>query len=375
VKRLRIFIAHASERPTNYMPHGDGLLAYRYIEELAARGHRLVIASEGHAIHGQLPANITFIETGLRSRDGRVAYMRRLRQLYHAEQDRSPFDLVHQLNPVFCGLSLALFGTRTSIVLGPYVTSWPTSAGKRFRSALIQRVRRMEQARAAALILAGAQARSNVFSPRTRQVIIPYGIDTKVFSPRPMPPPTAPPTIIFMGPIAHRKGIITLIHAFARVKQRLPQALLRIAGTGEEFDEMSATIDRSGLRANVEVVGSIPRAEVPEYLTSGHLFAQPSVGEPYGMGAVEAMAVGRPIVATAAGGYLDTVDERGGRLVPVNDVNRLADALLEVLTEPGLALEMGTYNGEKAKRYDWTRVIDEIEELYRSVLGDRLIQA
>lgn len=357
------------------MPHGDGLLAYRYIEELAARGHRLVVASEGHAVRGELPANITFIETGLRSRDGRLAYMRRLRQLYHAEQAQSPFDIVHQLNPVFCGLSLGLFGTRTPIVLGPYVTSWPTAAGSRLRSAVIRRIRHLEQARAAALILAGGEARSNVHSRRTRQVVIPYGIDTRVFSPRPMPPPTLPPTIIFMGPIAHRKGIITLIHAFARVKKRLPRVLLRIAGTGEEFDEMSATIDRMDLRAHIEIMGSIPRDGVPDFLASGHLFAQPSVGEPYGMGAVEAMAVGRPIVATAAGGYLDTVDERGGRLVPVNDIDRLSDALLEVLTEPGLADEMGAYNGEKAKRYDWRLVIDQIEELYRSVLGDRATRA
>ena len=41
----------------------------------------------------------------------------------------------------------------------------------------------------------------------------------------------------------------------------------------------------------------------------------------------------------------------------------------------GLAIEMGAYNGEKAKRYDWRRVIDQIEELYRSVLGDGAIRA
>jgi glycosyltransferase involved in cell wall biosynthesis len=62
-------------------------------------------------------------------------------------------------------------------------------------------------------------------------------------------------------------------------------------------------------------------------------------------------------------------------LVPVHDINRLADALLEVLTEPRLAIEMGAYNARKAKRYDWTRVIDQIEELYRSILEDGATQA
>jgi glycosyltransferase involved in cell wall biosynthesis len=367
VKPLRIFIAHASALPTNYMPHGDGLLAYRYIEELAARGHRLVLASEGSAIRGDVPRNLTIIETHRKSFDSRFGYMRRLREIFNKEHARDPFDLIHQLNPVFCGLSLGLFGVRPPIVLGPYVTSWPDSAGGKMRSTLIRTLRWLEQSRASALILAGAQARSNVYFSKTPQTVIPYGIDTAEFAPRSLPT-SEHPTIIFMGPLAHRKGIITLVRAFARVRERIANARLRIAGTGEDFDEMCATIDALNLRENVEIMGSIPRDEVPDYLASGHVLTQPSIGEPYGMSIIEAMAIGRPIVATSAGGFLDTIHESGGRLVPVNDVERLADALCEVLTVPGLAEQMGAHNIARAQRYDWQMVIDQIEALYGKVL-------
>jgi len=353
------------------MPHGDGLLAYRYIEELAARGHELVVASEGSAIRGTVPSNITLLETGISTSGSRITYMRRVRSIYAEQQAKQPFDLVHQLNPVFCGLSIGLFGIPTPIVLGPYVTSWPDAGGGLLRSKLIQTLRWLEQSRATALILAGAQAKSNVYYSRARQVVIPYGIDTSVFSQRPMPQ-TDRPTIIFMGPIAHRKGIVTLIHAFQRVREKLPNALLRIAGTGEDFDEMSATIDHYALRDNVEIMGSIPRDKVPEYLASGHLLTQPSVGEPYGMSIIEAMAIGRAIVATAAGGFLDTVDEQGGRLVPVHDIERLAAAFLEILSQPQIRDAMGNHNAEKAKQYDWKHVIDQVETLYQHVLSNGL---
>ena len=367
MRPLRIFVVHASALPTDYMPHGDGLLAYRYITELAARGHELVVAVEACAIRNPVPENVTLIDVGSRTDDGRISYMRKVRKLFIAEHAKRPFDLAHQLNPVFCGLSLALFGQRIPRVLGPYVSSWPDAGTRRLTSMIIRTLRFLEQSQSAAVILAGTQAESNVVYPFAKRSIIPYGIDTEVFAPLPQIAATRP-TIIWLGPIAYRKGIITFIQALHSVRSALPNVLARIAGTGEEHDEMMATIASYDLEEHVEIMGSIPRAGVPEYLASGHLLCQPSVGEPYGMSIVEAMAIGRPIVATAAGGFLDTVDPEGGMLVPVHAPDALAAALIRVLSDTALAQTMGAYNITKAKQYEWAHVTDQIELLYATLI-------
>ena len=351
------------------MPHGDGLLAYRYITELAARGHELVVAIEGSAIRGDIPKNIKLVDVGVRTDQGRLSYLKRVRAIFRAEHARAPFDLVHQLNPVFLGLSLALIGLRIPNVLGPYVASWPSSGGNPLRRLVIKTLRFLEQAQATHIILAGAQARGNIAYPAVPSSIIPYGIDVHEFAPIPLPA-IARPTIIFMGPLAHRKGIVTLIHALELVRQHIPDVLIRIAGTGEDRDEMMQTIAMYHLESHVEIMGSIPRIDVPQYLASGHLLCQPSVGEPYGMSIVEAMAVGRPIVATAAGGFLDTVDTpAGGILVPVHDTQALADALIVVLRDTARAREMGIHNIARAESFDWTHVIDKLEDVYAKVLA------
>lgn len=349
------------------MPHGDGLLAYRYITELAARGHELVVVTEASAIRHGLPNNVTFIEAGVTTASGRFAYMQRVRAIFSEEHAKRPFDIAHQLNPVFCGLSIALFGKRIPLVLGPYVSGWPHERRRRAKAAAIHALRFIEQSQAAMVLLAGAQAANNVCFPGVQQRVIPYGIDTSIFSARPEIE-AARPTIIWLGPIAHRKGIITFIRALERVKQTLPNVLARIAGTGEEFEEMMAAVNELHLQENIEIMGSIPREGVPEYLASGHLLCQPSVGEPYGMSIVEAMAIGRPIVATAAGGFLDTVDPQGGILVPVHAQQALADALIRVLSDSELARSMGRHNIEKANTYEWSHVIDQVEAMYASLV-------
>src|SRR6059058_6107479 len=103
---LTIFIAHPSDLLTDHRPHGDGLLAWGYIRELAARGHDLHVAAEQVDLRCDTPPNVhlyPFGALGLAAAPRRMLYMWRMRRLLLNLRRTRRVDLVHQLNPVDVG--------------------------------------------------------------------------------------------------------------------------------------------------------------------------------------------------------------------------------------------------------------------------------
>ena len=124
----RLFLVAPFALLTDHMPHGDGLVAFGFIRELATRGHELHVAAQRVDLIEQLPENVRLHVLGESRAPApldRLTFMRRLRRLYRSLEAERPFDVAHQLNPVDVGLSLALAGARAPLVLGPYVPDWP----------------------------------------------------------------------------------------------------------------------------------------------------------------------------------------------------------------------------------------------------------
>ena len=123
-----IFIAHPSDLLTDHLPNGDGLIAYGFISELLRRGYRLHIAARETALRDTLPANGSVHTIPRRFRNellDRLHYMLAIRRVLRQLRKTDRIDLVHQMNPVFAGLSLGLLGCSLPIVLGTYVGRWP----------------------------------------------------------------------------------------------------------------------------------------------------------------------------------------------------------------------------------------------------------
>jgi glycosyltransferase involved in cell wall biosynthesis len=174
-----------------------------------------------------------------------------------------------------------------------------------------------------------------------------------------------------LAALTKRKGIFTLIDAFDRVAAAVPGVRLLIAGDGHERPEVEAAAARSAYRERITFLGPVPRDRVAATFAQSTLLCLPSFVEPYGMPIVEAMASGRAVIATAAGGPIDLVDPRGGTLVPPNDAPALAAALTAVLMTPGLAQRMGAFNRQAVAAYRWPAVIDRLEAVYDSVARRR----
>jgi glycosyltransferase involved in cell wall biosynthesis len=173
------------------------------------------------------------------------------------------------------------------------------------------------------------------------------------------------PTVAWVGVLDRAKNP----HAFARawriVAERLPEARAVIRGTGPLRPVMDELV--RDFPGRVEVVPWLPATrDVARLVDGSTLLALPSWSEGLPRAAVEAFTRGRPVVGSAAGGIPDIVKpERNGLLVPPGDAERLADALVRVLSDRELAERLGRGALEDAGRFHWSpeRYADAVRDM------------
>ncbi len=381
---LNIFVPHCSDLLTDHLPHGDGLVAHGFIRHLAERGHELHVAIMAADIKEPLPTNVhlySIASPGKGPLWTRLHYMLQVRRLFFRLSQRVTFDLVHQLNPVYTGMSLSLVGCQPPVILGPYIGGWPDDPAAITNPKLTLRVllrlakraiAALQQHFANLLLLTTPAAASRLVrqSSLKKVQILPHGIDSDFFSPDATSPmdrhtQTDAARILFMASTTRRKGIFDLLQAFDRVAARYPQARLLIAGQGSEFAEARDTASRLPCCDRISFLGQQDRASAARLMREADIYCLPSHGEPYGMGAVEAMSCGKPLVVTDAGGLGCLVDDQGGLRVPVGDPERLGNALSTLLADPQRCRAMGEHNRRRVlETMDWKHVINRLEEVY-----------
>lgn len=178
------------------------------------------------------------------------------------------------------------------------------------------------------------------FSPSGPVVVVPHGIDPGT----PAPPP-ARPAILFFGRISHYKGLDILLDAMADVWRELPEATLTIAGVGEIGDHPAFRDQRVSVRS-----GHVPDSEVPSLIAAASCVALPyRQASQSGVGSL-VKPHGRPLVATAVGGLPDLLADGSGLLVPPEDPPKLAQALVEVLSDRELASRLAEAGSRTATR-------------------------
>ena len=211
---------------------------------------------------------------------------------------------------------------------------------------------------------------------RNRITVVPSGVDVDQFSPDgPAAERGDRPRVLCIGRLVPRKGFDTVLRALVGV----PDAELIIAG-GPAADELAGDpeaarltrlAERFGVADRVRLVGAVARPDVPALLRSADLVVCTPWYEPFGIVPLEAMACGVPVVASAVGGFLDTVvDGATGTLVPPRRPDRLAAAMRRLLAEPFWREAYGTAGVDRARsRYSWDRIAAATLAVYADLLG------
>jgi len=159
------------------------------------------------------------------------------------------------------------------------------------------------------------------------------------------------------------KGHAVLWRALPDVLREVPGLVVLCAGDGPHRPALEADVRRLGLGPAVRFLGQ--RSDVPALLSLSSLVVLPSLAESFGLAALEAMSLGRPVVASRAGGLPEVVaDGETGLLADVGDAAGLAAAMRALLADPGRARVMGEAGRRRASMFTGERMVRGYEAVY-----------
>ena len=209
--------------------------------------------------------------------------------------------------------------------------------------------------------------------PSRQAVVVCNAVDLELFAPRKETPPEDRDGSIrvgFAGQWCRRKGISELLDAWAEVKTAFPTAQLHLAGgpaLWKRDDEAPGTaestariqeMERKGL---VHSAGTIPHSKMPQFWNSVDICVVPSLIEPFGLVALEALACGVPVIASAAGGLKEIVVEgECGLLAAPGNVAALSSALRDVLGNKSLRQRLTAGARFRAQQFSSQRRSNEL---------------
>lgn len=348
-------------------------------EELRRRGHQVTVVSPSSKSPQELgrPNLVPLgrpVPIPSNGSVARVALSLTLSGKVQALLEREHFDIVHLHEPFVSTLPVSfLRQARQEAVVGTFHAYARRKRAYGVSRLILNRWARRLDAR----IAVSVPARDFVskYFPGNYQVI-PNGIDWELFS-HEVPPLTefqdGKLNILFVGRINEkRKGLVHLLKAYAQVKWQFPNCRLLVAGPGDLDKESARVIAERGLR-DVHFLGYARYEDLPRCYRTADVYCSPATGnESQGMVLLEAMATGRPIVASNIPGYASVVDDGiQGLLINPRDESSFAATLLRVLSDGDLRARLAAAARAKAPRYRWERVTDQVLEVYAGAMTRR----
>lgn len=381
----------SQEYPPETAKGGIGTQTYQKAHGLVKRGHQVHVVSQttGAAVVDDDDGVEVIRTPGFYQRmpiwtevTGWLTYSAEVAAVLASLHHRAPLDLVefpewggegyvHLLNQNEHNHIPSVIHLHGPIVMFGHALDWPALDSEFFRQGT-----EMEKTclRLADAVFSSSQCsidwcREHYALQKDNIPVIHTGVDTALFSPRPVPKETRP-TVIFVGRITPNKGIETLLDACTRLTAEIPDLQLRVVGRGDpEF--VGRLLQKAPPRL-LDMPGFVSGSALAEQFSRAHVFAAPSVyeGGP-GFVYLEAMACGLPAIGCSGSGVSEIIENgRTGLLVPPKDVDRLTGALREVLGNEPKRRALG----EAARQFvlehaDREKCLDQIEQFYQEVVS------
>jgi len=400
---MKILVSPGSVHFSDTFPAGETQIAYGFLSRLARMGHEVTVFSPRVTLSRNVDG-IRAVELGSpggRHTDGRYASSRflwwRFSLLARREAKKlirgGRVDVIHHLMPAHEGKFSLLTGLGVPFVYGPMLLTWgreafepqqPATDTRGFFEKLREALRdkfadrldmhlgehlfRKTLKGADTIMISSAKLKHFLGPEHTRRLVpLQYGVDTSIFQPNGDSPGPIP-VVLFLGLLARRKGIQDLVRAFSILKGRV-RAKLVIVGGGDVAGVQRLVSDL-GVDDSVEIVGQVPNTEVAGLIRKCTIFCLPSHGEPFGMVLLQAMASGKPVVATSGGG-VDEIIENGksGILVEQKRPAELAAAIKVLLGDPELRRRLGSSGRRRAvDEFDWDVMTGKLVSIYENVI-------
>lgn len=205
--------------------------------------------------------------------------------------------------------------------------------------------------------------------------IIPNGVNINFFNPDIKPLEeylNHYPRLLFVGRFEPRKGLKYLLQALPIIKKEFPNFLLLVVGKGVLGYSYQEYLSPE-VKKNVVFCGAVPLEKLPKFYATCDIFVAPSIGaESFGIVLLEAMACGKPIVASNIPGYREILENgKEGFLVKPCDYQEIAEKVIELAKDNQKAKEMGRFGREKALNYSWEKISDRVENFYYQVINQQ----
>jgi glycogen synthase len=206
--------------------------------------------------------------------------------------------------------------------------------------------------------------------PGDKVHVVPNGVDPALWA----PPPdvertigTSQPLVVTWGRVQYEKGFQILVQALPEVRFAHPGVRLIIAGKGGYLEELRQVAMRCGVADSVDLPGFVPDETLRALLHRAACVVIPSLYEPFGIVALEALAAGAPLIAARSGGLAEVLEGTGAAiLVPPGDAGALAGALRHLLADPDAAKQQQeTGYRLLAERYTWDAIAQATLPVYR----------
>ncbi|MGB8404532.1 MAG: glycosyltransferase family 4 protein [Mycobacterium sp.] len=278
------------------------------------------------------------------------------------------FDVLHLHEPNAPSLSLLAL----MIATGPIVATFHTSTTKSLTLSVFQGILRPWNEKIVGRIAVSDLARRwQMEALGSDAVEIPNGVEVASFASAPLLPDYPRPGggVLFLGRFDEpRKGMQVLLGALPALVEACPDVEVLIVGRGDEEALKEAAGEHAG---HLRFLGLVDDAEKASAMRSVDVYCAPNTGgESFGIVLVEAMAAGTPVVASDLDAFRRVLDAgEAGRLVPVDDSDALAEALVELLRDEDARSRYSRAGTEAVRRYDWSVVAQQILRVYETVAG------
>jgi glycosyltransferase involved in cell wall biosynthesis len=192
--------------------------------------------------------------------------------------------------------------------------------------------------------------------------VIPNICDLDRFSRAPLP---LSPVFVVARNLEPIYGVDTILHAFSSVRARYPHAKLIILGSGTQRVSLAALAERLGIAGAVTFTGYIENARIPDVFSTAAIFVNASLSDNQPVSILEAFAAGLPVISSEVGGIPCLVRHgETGLLVPPQNAEALADAMIAMLTTPDLATRCVQHARRFVQDYSWTAVYTRLKQVY-----------